>query len=154
MLVGLVVGVVVLCSTRSTAVAQQLGPFPHGTKNVLLNVGSNLQPILPPPDDPTTIAVAFEPIVGCMITPSPRLFVVHAAVAANNTLSSMRVLNHDGVSSSMSEPAYDSVNTGLQKKAMLRTGPRMGGAGGARMHLVPVLSMESVIQSFLHSPGT
>ena len=139
MIVSLVFGLVMLCSPRSMAIAQQL-TVPPGTKNVLLNVGSNLQPVRPPPDDPTTIVVAFEPIVGCRITPSPRLFVVHAAVAANDTLSTMTVLNKDGLSSSMSTPVYKG------------DVPPNYYQNDGTMSIVPVLSLKTVIQSFIQSP--
>jgi hypothetical protein len=34
--------------------------FPEGTKNVIINIGSNTDPIMPPENDPSTVVIAGE----------------------------------------------------------------------------------------------
>jgi len=81
--------------------------LPGHISEVFLNIGSNLDPILPPVDSGDKgLTIAFEPIVGCKIKPHKQLMVVHAAVAANAGLSSMFLYNQNGESSSLSKPAY------------------------------------------------
>ena len=64
-----------------------------------MNVGSNTQPSLS--HDPQTVAIAVEPMVGCRIREQRNLHVLHAAVAANNTLAFMQWYNKFGESSSL-----------------------------------------------------
>ncbi|KAI2505335.1 hypothetical protein MHU86_9135 [Fragilaria crotonensis] len=81
--------------------------LPGNISEVFLNIGSNLDPILPPVDSGDKgLTIAFEPIVGCKIKPHKQLMVVQAAVDATAGLSSMFVFNQDGLSSSLSKPAY------------------------------------------------
>ena len=59
-----------------------------------MNVGSNTQPSLS--HDPQTVAIAVEPMVGCRIREQHH--VLHAAVAAGNTLAFMQWYNKFGES--------------------------------------------------------
>ena len=103
--------------------------LPPNVKRVMLNVGSFTTPVLPEGDD--TIAIAFEPIVGCEIKSHPNLYVVHTAVSANSSLATMQVYNR-GISSSLS-----TANPGWWS-----TGKRHSG-----MKIVPTLSLATVIDS-------
>ena len=67
--------------------------FPEKTQKVIINVGSSLDPAVPVVNDGTTIVIAVEPIVGCRIPPLPYLQVIHAAVAAKPSLTTMQVYN-------------------------------------------------------------
>lgn len=107
--------------------------FPPEIDRVIINIGSNLQPVLPPAYDIHSVAIAYEPIVGHNITPSPNLFVVHAAVGGQASISMMRSYNRNGESSSLSTPS---------QRAAWNQGANMGG-----MHIVPVLPMRLVLAS-------
>jgi FkbM family methyltransferase len=88
--------------------------FPSATRRLILNIGSNLQPIEPPVDDESVVVVAFEPIVASQIKARPRLYVVSAAVSDESGVSMMGVFNRDGQSSSLAQPARaDAWNTGV-----------------------------------------
>lgn len=92
--------------------------LPNEIKTVIVNIGSNLDPLLPPEDDPTVAAIAFEPIVSCNISHHPRLYVVPAAVSSEDGMALMNVAHQHGVSSSLYEPtkkvhAMLSANTGV-----------------------------------------
>jgi hypothetical protein len=80
--------------------------------HVIFNIGSNLDPIVPRPnDDPCTIALAFEPIVGHLIPDHPALHVVPAAVTPEGQggWTTMNLYNKDGRSSSLSKASYGAV---------------------------------------------
>jgi len=55
-------------------------PLPPSIDRLIVNIGSNTDPLLP--SDASTAALAFEPIVPYRIKPSPNLYVVPAAVSA------------------------------------------------------------------------
>jgi len=75
--------------------------------HVIFNIGSNLDPIVPRPnDDPCTIALAFEPIVGHLIPVHPALHVIPAAVAPEGGWATMNLYNKDGRSSSLSKASF------------------------------------------------
>ena len=61
--------------------------FDETVERVVINVGSNTQPALPHHDK--AVAIAVEPMVGCKIREQKGLHVVHAAIAANDTLALM-----------------------------------------------------------------
>ena len=97
---------------KDLPLATSLLSLPENITTVFINIGSSLDPILPPVEfghNATTIA--FEPIVGCDVVHNipksirNQLMVVHAAVAATSGLTSMNVYNRDGVSSSLSKAA-------------------------------------------------
>jgi len=78
----------------------------QGATRLLLNIGSNMKPVLAPPHDNSTTALIFEPIVGCALAMKmPRLSVVVAAVSDENSISSMNVYNSAGLSSSLGTAA-------------------------------------------------
>ena len=76
--------------------------FDETVERVVINVGSNTQPALPHHDK--AVAIAVEPMVGCKIREQKGLHVVHAAIAANDTLAFMNWYNKFGESSSLSTP--------------------------------------------------
>jgi hypothetical protein len=92
-------------------------------RTVLVNIGSNLEPLLPPDNDPTVAAIAFEPIVHCNVSQlHPRLYVVPAAVSSEDGLATMEVLHVNGVSSSLSSPVT-AVRKILKEPGLQRGGP-------------------------------
>jgi len=101
------------------------------TKRLIINVGPNLIPAQSHRSD--THVIAIEPMVGCRIRPAPQLSIVHAAVAANDTLMFMNFYHANGESSSLSQPNVAAFwNTGRNSR-----GP----------HVVPVLSMRTILSS-------
>ena len=108
-----------------------LDQLPAATNIVLLNIGSNLEPLLPPEGNSSVVSIAYEPIVASQIKPHPGLYVVPAAVAAAPGIAMMGVYNTDGVSSSLSRPAL---------KAHWNEAPKPA-------KVVPVVSMRHVLQS-------
>ena len=98
----------------------------------IINIGSNLKPLLPP-DDERVASIAFEPIVHAQIPPHPRLYVVPAAVSDVAGLSMMGVFNKDGESSSLSQPAQSARwNRGKHRQPE---------------RIVPLVSMSTVLSS-------
>ena len=97
-----------------------------GTR-VILNIGSNLDPIVPRPNDnPCTIALTFEPIVGHRIPQHPALHVIPAAVTGSSGWSTMNIYNRDGRSSSLSKASYkDGWNNHSQLKVVPTIGLRL-----------------------------
>lgn len=108
----------------------QLDKLPHGTQSLIINIGSNSDPIPPPENDTSTAVLAVEPIVHALITPRPRLYVLPAAVASENGVAMMHVLNRNGVSSSLAAPAVRSFWT-----------------KSSGLHVVPVISLETLLSS-------
>lgn len=103
----------------------------NGVTRLLLNIGSNSRPVLPPRHDNTTAALIFEPIVGCSLNMNaPRVSVVVAAVSDEASLATMNVYNANGVSSSLS----------VAEKAGSWNSHRAQRA-------VPVIAMRTVLQS-------
>jgi len=109
--------------------------FPTGVTNVILNIGANVDPILPRKQDgPCTMAVVFEPIVPDKIKAHPRLQVISAAVSASPGLGTMTLMNHNAVSSSLSLPGASSTwNNNSNRDGTLK--------------FVPVLSLRNVLDS-------
>jgi hypothetical protein len=116
--------------------ALPLDQLPPQTKSVFLNIGSNLEPLVPPADNDTVVTIAFEPIVHARIQPHPRIYVVPAAVAGSEGLAMMAVLNKDSVSSSLAAPTN-------QLEAMMRNRH----ADATTHKMVPMLSMKAVLHS-------
>lgn len=123
-------------ATTSSSTTMMLD-LPPGTKTVILNIGSNLDPIVPrKTDGPCTSAIAFEPIVSCQIPKThPRLQVVPAAIGATHGLATMTVMNESGQSSSLSKAATSSFWNNNPDR------------GDGQMKIVPVLPLRDVIQS-------
>ena len=109
--------------------------LPSQISEVFLNIGSNLDPILPPTDSgDKALTIAFEPIVGCKIPPHKQLMVVHAAVAATSGLTSMFLYNEHGVSSSLSKPA---------KKGGWNSNTERDG----HIQVVPIITMRQILKA-------
>jgi hypothetical protein len=107
--------------------------------SIIINIGSNLDPIVPL--NPCSVAIALEPVVASQIPPHPGLFVVPAAVTGNSpvNLAPIHLYNKDGVSSSLNTPAKEA----FWNKNKLRDG---------NILLVPTLSFSSLLQSFSSYP--
>ena len=77
--------------------------------HIIMNIGSNVDPIIPrPTDDPCTVAIAFEPVVSHLIPKHPALHVIPAAVTGDdNGWAAMNIYNRKGVSSSLSKASYE-----------------------------------------------
>ena len=109
--------------------------LPPGTTSVILNIGSNIDPIIPHPSDgPCAMAIAFEPIVPCQVPTHPQLQVVPAAIGSFHGLATMTVMNEVGVSSSLSKPATTSKWNSDQN----RDGKKI---------IVPVLPFQDILNS-------
>ena len=92
-----------------TAASGGLDLPPH-TKYVFINVGSNFDPVLPPADNSSISAIAFEPLVYDKIAPAERLFVVPAAVAQEGTMATMHLYSRNkGQSSSLFKPVANAM---------------------------------------------
>ena len=64
--------------------AAQLSDLPSSVQRVIIDLGANTDPILPPAGDAAMMTLAFEPIVHNQIRASSQLMVVPAAVAAQD----------------------------------------------------------------------
>jgi FkbM family methyltransferase len=95
--------------------------FPPHISSIFINLGSNLDPILPPHNySSNSLTLAFEPIVACDMKAHPLLLVVPAAVSPYSGLTSMYLYNKNGRSSSLSRPSKRSFwNTGRQQDGTL-----------------------------------
>ena len=123
--------------TDSTAAEQQqYFDFPPSVKDMVINVGSNLDPILPSHDlGPCAVSIAVEPVVGCQIQSHPQLHVVHAAISKAAGIASMKVYNKAGVSSSLAKPTTKSGWNSNRKR------------GDGKLLLVPVITLTSLLES-------
>lgn len=108
--------------------------LPYGTKKVIINIGSNVEPIVPREGDFSTHALAFEPIVSELIQPHPQLTVIPAAVSDASGLQTMRVHNERGVSSSLAKPASTQHWNNVPKRDGIEK-------------IVPILSFQDVLDS-------
>jgi hypothetical protein len=107
---------------------------------IIINIGSNLDPIVPrPTDDPCTVALAFEPIVGHKIPPHPALHVIHAAVSHVGGWSAMNLYNKDGVSSSLNKASHQAAwsNQGKWNKK-------------SHIRIVPTVAFRTILESLQH----
>lgn len=119
----------------SNAAELQSMELPDNISEVFLNIGSNLDPILPPVDSgDKALTIAFEPIVGCKINPHKHLMVVHAAVAATSGLTSMFLYNQNAESSSLSKPAFQD----YWNSDKVRDG---------HIQIVPVITMRQILSA-------
>lgn len=115
--------------------------LPLRTRSVILNIGSNVDPIIPRPSDgPCAMAIAFEPIVPCQVPAHPQLHVVAAAVGSSRGLATMTVMNEVGVSSSLSKPATEAGWNGDPN----RDGKKM---------VVPIFPFQDVLNSIPTNVG-
>jgi FkbM family methyltransferase len=113
--------------------------LPPEIRSVIINIGSNLDPVMPPQgEDAAFVAtIAFEPIptTVAQIIPHPNLFVVNAAIAGHDGLTTVSTYNDNGVSSSMFKPAAASGWNNQTRR------------GDGKQYVVPVLSFATVLQS-------
>eukprot|EP00557_Chaetoceros_sp_GSL56_P009591 CAMPEP_0176495046 /NCGR_PEP_ID=MMETSP0200_2-20121128/10440_1 /TAXON_ID=947934 /ORGANISM="Chaetoceros sp., Strain GSL56" /LENGTH=445 /DNA_ID=CAMNT_0017892883 /DNA_START=95 /DNA_END=1433 /DNA_ORIENTATION=+ len=107
---------------------------------IILNIGSNLDPIVPrPKDDPCTVAMAmaFEPIEGHQIPPHPALHVIHAAVSYDSGWSAMNLYNKDGRSSSLNQASH-LASWSNQKR---------WNKDSSKIKIVPTISFRTILES-------
>jgi len=133
----------VLLPTSGRYAASPPAPVPLldlvGVSSVVLNIGSNLDPILPKESaGPCAISIAFEPIVPHLIREHPQLYVVPAAIVSTSGggVASMYIYNQDGVSSSLSKSA--TTNEFWNNNARRKDG---------KQKFVPTLSLTTLLQS-------
>ena len=104
--------------------------LPAAIRRVILDVGANTDPLLPPADDAGALTLAFEPITFGAIAPAPgRLHVLPVAVAGFSGLATMRLYNQRD---RMQSSSLSASRTGLSKH-------------GERV--VPVLALASLLQA-------
>ena len=108
--------------------------LPVGTKHVILNFGSNIDPIVPKRGDISTHALAFEPIVSHFIDPHPQLSVIPAAVSDSSGIVTMQIYNKLGASSSLGKPS---------SPQEWNTSPERDG----RKKIVPSISFQDILDS-------
>lgn len=77
--------------------------FPPYVKTIWINIGSNIDPPMPPEDDQSVFVIAVEPILGTAhkIPYHDRLFVITCAIADVPRFQMMNVMNVGGLSSSL-----------------------------------------------------
>jgi Methyltransferase FkbM domain len=113
--------------------------LPPGTTKVILNIGSNIDPILPRiADGPCAISIAFEPLVYSLIDYHPQLYVIPSAVTSDTT----------GVST-MYDYGRKSVSSSLLKaiRPAKWNGGLTGEKGGGRPRLVPILRLVDILDA-------
>jgi len=88
---------------EATAPLLDLSP---STKDVVINIGSNQDHIIPATKElgPCACVITIVAVVGCQIPPHPQLNVISADIAGESGVMSMRVYNHNGLSSSLALP--------------------------------------------------
>ena len=122
----------VLKTTASTSSSSSTLNLPPATKKVVLNIGTNVDPILPQKrDGPCALTIAFEPIVPEQIPKHPQIMVVPAAVSDRSSLSTMYVYNKNAVSSSLSQ---------ANQKSWWNENP-------GEPRIVPVVTLQEVLRS-------
>jgi len=120
-----------LCAVARPARALlQLNFLPSDASHVFINIGASTDPTWPPSNMSSVITLAFEPVVPQLIdTTVDRLFVVPAAVSDESGITTMKVENANGGSSSLSSVDHRA---------------RAWGDGGDRVpaRVVPVVTMQ------------
>jgi FkbM family methyltransferase len=114
--------------------------LPPSTSMVVLNIGSNIDPILPRVENgPCAHSIAFEPMVPDQIPSHPQLTVIPTAVSNSSGSVTMHMYNSHGVSSSIYQ---------ADKKFGWAKGEHSGGS-----RIVPLVSLQQVIAAVpLHIP--
>lgn len=114
-----------------------LDVFTSETKILLLNIGSNRNPIYPPEHDRTVSVMAFEPLLSVVnqIIPHDRLFIIPAAVSNKSCLSTFHIFNNNGLSSSLSDPSCPNFWNNNESR------------GDGKKVIVPTVSMGEVIDA-------
>ena len=132
--------------------------LPATAKSVLLNIGSNRDPILPPANDTSVVAVAFEPMVPELIEPHERLFVVPAAVSAEPGIASMARTGGNSTAASLAPMADKKLQRWLTKNIFGKsvgegstevTGPKRTppATKTSGMRIVPIVAMSALLGS-------
>lgn len=113
----------------------QVLDLPPSTKNVIINIGSHVDPIMPDEEfGPCARTIAVEPIVSCKIPPHSQLNVIPAAVADKAGVMTMRTYN-SGMSSSLANIAKEDY---WNKK---------GKGDNGKLVIVPVITLSSLLNS-------
>ena len=125
--------------------------LPATAKSVLLNIGSNKDPILPPANDTSVVAIAFEPMVPDLIEPHERLYVVPAAVSAEPGLASMARTGFDSNAASLAPMADKKLERWLRGKMNGEDSKEATGqkkpATKRTIRIVPIVAMSAVLGS-------
>lgn len=108
--------------------------LPVGTKKVIINIGSNIDPIVPREGDFSTHSLAFEPVVSELIQPHPQLSIIPAAVSDASGLLTMNMYNTKGGSLSLAKAS---------STQHWNSDPDRGG----REKIVPIISFQDVLDS-------
>jgi len=131
--------------------------LPNSTRAIMMNIGSNIDPVQVDRETThyqKTAVIAFEPIVPHLIPESPNLFVVPAAVAAEDGVAMMLVLGRSlkWVGSSSSLAALSNTSYSPTAK-LLRSQPKgMAARSKGTVRVVPIISMRGVMASLPHLP--
>jgi FkbM family methyltransferase len=123
-------------SNEEEALPVSLLDLPSSTKEIVINVGSNLDPIMPAYTmGPCAHSIAVEPIVGCQIMEHRQLSVIHAAVSGRPGVAYMTKNNFDGQSSSLAKVAREDFwNTDKER-------------GDGKRIIVPVITLTSLLHA-------
>ena len=85
------------CDDASTNDQGVLFNLPPSVKDIVINIGSNTDPIMPTKEmGPCAVAIAVEPVAGHEIPKHRQLHVLHAAVAPKPGVMSMTMYNRRG----------------------------------------------------------
>lgn len=111
--------------------------LPRSVKDVAINVGSNIDPIMLADKKygPCAQNIAVEPIVGNKIPFHRQLSVLPAAVSSKAGVMSMRIYNDNAVSSSLAKPAMTDFWNSEENR------------GDGRLAIVPVITLSSLLNS-------
>lgn len=142
----------------STEDEPQLIEFPPEIKAIIMNIGCNIDPPMPPEDNSSIGVLAVEPILGtaARIVRHERLYVITCAIADTNRFQMMNLYNAGGLSSSLAKLSDESV----WYKRYTDVDPRKGFSGrknpdfkeAEKVHqplrqIVPVFSLETLLNS-------
>ena len=108
--------------------------FPPGITKLWINVGSHVDPPMPP--DAETAVLAIEPVLktAAAIEPHPNLYVVTAAISDTPSFAKFTIFNR-GMSSSLAEPVDPNIYWALKD------------GGYPPFSIVPVLTLDHLIAS-------
>jgi hypothetical protein len=130
------------------AVAEQLRTlfaFPPGVTRIIINIGSNVDPPMPP--DEKTAVVAIEPIPATAraIPPHPLVFVIIAAISNAAGFANFYTFNRNGESSSLADLPEDVKTSTHSSKWWARDALRP--ADVPRVLFVPVLTLSMLLDA-------
>ena len=135
----------------NVAALELIDKLPPDTRALLMNIGSNIDPVIVDRQHRnSSVVIAFEPVVPHLIPPRPGLFVVPAAVSSGDDVTAMRVsgrsLKWVGSTSSLGDledlrSQYAAAPEGMDKLA------GSDKVAGVSVRMVPVLSMRAVMKS-------